>query len=120
AAAQNFFANFLAQGGTVEQLIAIIAGGDEYFSTRGSGTNDGFLDALFHDALNRSVDSSGRAFYDGQLSANVSRSQVVTEVVSSDEYRRDLVQSFYLQFLDRSAERTGDLRLGLALHVQKG
>jgi uncharacterized protein (TIGR03118 family) len=70
------FTNFLANGGTVEQAKAILAGSAEYLQSRGSGTNDGFLDALYQDAFNRAVDSSGRSTFDQALASGVSRAQI--------------------------------------------
>ncbi len=54
------FTIILDQGGTDEQIAAIVAGSGEYFQNRGKGTNDGFLDAFYQDALNRPVDAAGR------------------------------------------------------------
>src|SRR5262249_36280357 len=47
----NFFVNLLGTGGTIEQAEALITGSLEYFQVAGGGTNDGFLDALYRDAL---------------------------------------------------------------------
>jgi Tol biopolymer transport system component/streptogramin lyase len=43
----------LAQGGTIGQIEASVAGSPEYFQLRGQGTNEGFLAALYHDLLGR-------------------------------------------------------------------
>src|SRR5262249_55866610 len=50
----------LNTGGTDEQVQVAITGSPEYFQTRGGGTNDGFLQALYQDALGRPIDSSGQ------------------------------------------------------------
>src|SRR5207248_4914976 len=50
------FVNLLGSGGTVEQLEAALSGSAEYFQNRGGGTNDGFLAALYQDALGRPLD----------------------------------------------------------------
>jgi uncharacterized protein (TIGR03118 family) len=107
ASGLSTFANFLANGGTVEQAQAIIASSTEYFQTRGGGTNDGFLDALYKDAFNRAVDSSGRSAFDRALASGVTRAQVATIIFTSAEFRQDLVQSDYQRFLRRAADSGG-------------
>jgi hypothetical protein len=79
-------------------------GSQEYFQVRGGGTNVGFLQALYHDALNRDIDSSGQSFFSQALADGMSRTQVASLIFSSDEYRLDLVQSYYQRFLDRIAD----------------
>src|SRR5205085_11760517 len=88
----NTFVNVLLQGGAVEEVAAALAGSGEYFETRGNATNDGFLDALYSDALHRSVDSVGRAAWDQALAAGATRGQVAAAIFASGEYRQDLVQ----------------------------
>src|SRR5262249_25839150 len=90
-----------------EQVEAILAGSPEYFQVRAGGSTDGFLNALYQDALQRAVDASGRAAFSQQLSSGVSRTQVALTILTSAEYRQDLVQSFYQQFLHRSADPVG-------------
>src|SRR5207302_6680064 len=48
--------SFLMNGGSIEQLEAILIGSTEYFQTRAGGTNDGFLNALYEDVLHRPID----------------------------------------------------------------
>ncbi len=101
------FLNFLNNGGTVEQMDADIAGSQEYFQVRGGGTNDGFLNAFYADVLNRAVDASGRAAWDQAFAMGETTMQVALAILGSNEYRQDLVQSIYLQFLDRNADSGG-------------
>src|SRR5262249_3402062 len=63
----SFWANFLKQGATVEQMEAGLVGSAEYLRSRGGGTNDGFLSALYQDALGRAVDATGHDFFTRQL-----------------------------------------------------
>jgi len=98
---------FLQSGGRVEQLAAFITGSQEYFQIRVGGSNDGFLAALYHDVLNRDIDSSGQISFGQALVSGTSRSQVASAIFGSDEYRGDLVQSFYQRFLDRSTDSGG-------------
>jgi Domain of unknown function (DUF4214) len=93
------FTQFLAEGGTLEQVAADIVGSREYFRTRGGGTNDGFLDALYQDALGRAPNPTIRANWDSALLRGISRQQVAAAVFASTEYRRDLVESLYGQLV---------------------
>jgi uncharacterized protein (TIGR03118 family) len=92
---------------TVEQFAALVAGSGEFYQAQAGGTNDGFLDALFHDALNRAVDSGARTYFDHLLSSGVSTTEVATLIFGSNEYLSDVVQSAYLTYLDRPADAGG-------------
>jgi hypothetical protein len=107
AAGLQAFVGFLASGGTLEQVAAMITGSGEYFVNRGGGTNDGFLTALYADALHRAVDSAGRSIFDRALAQGATRQQVAQAIFASNEYRQDLVRSFYWLYLHRPADRGG-------------
>jgi hypothetical protein len=99
--------SFLQNGGTVEQVAAGILGSREFFQIQGGGTKSGFLNALYQDALNRAIDSAGQASW-LQAFANGARAvEVAGAVLTSLEYRQDLVESFYGQFLNRPADSAG-------------
>jgi PKD repeat protein len=93
------FSNFLAQGNTIESLQAILAGSPEYYQNRGGGTNDGFLNALFEDALGRPVDAATQANMERALASGVSRTAIATVVFGSHEHQGHLVQQLYERFL---------------------
>jgi hypothetical protein len=97
---------FLQAGGSVEQLAVLIIGSPEYAQKSGP-TNVEFLKALYQDALHRAMDVGGQAFWDQALAGGTSRAAVAAAFFASDEYRTDLVQSYYHQFLDRTAEPAG-------------
>jgi hypothetical protein len=103
----NTFIAFLASGGTVEQVAEILTGSQEYFLTRGGGTNDGFLDALFRDALNRAVDTSGRATFAAALAGGATRVRVAAAVFASLEFQQGRIGTFYQRFLHRDADSSG-------------
>ncbi len=88
-------------------MAALIVGSPEYFQVRGGGTNDGFLTAIYQDALNRPIDPGGQMAFTQALASGMTRSQVAAIIFSSPEYRRDLVQSFYQRFLDRVSDPGG-------------
>jgi uncharacterized protein (TIGR03118 family) len=101
------FTTLLDHGATIEQVEEIITSSPEYFQSRGGGTNDGFVTALYQDALSRAVDPTGRMVFDQFLAMNGSRMTVATIIFTSPEFRQDLVQGDYLQFLHRPADPTG-------------
>jgi autotransporter-associated beta strand protein len=98
---------FLRSGGTGAQLAAALAGSQEYFQVRGGGTNNGFLQALYQNTLNRALDAAGQASFNQLMASGMSAIQVASVIFSSDEYRSDLVQNFYQRFLDRATDSSG-------------
>jgi hypothetical protein len=101
------FSNFLAAGGTLEQAQMFIVASPEYFLTRGGGTNDGFLNALYLDAFQRGIDPIARTTFNQLLAGGVSRDVLVTAIFGSPEYLQDLIQGHYNQFLHRTADPGG-------------
>ena len=102
----NSFLGFLAAGGTYEQVQAMLAGSAEFFTLNG-GTNDGFLNALYQDALNRVPDAVGRAEFSQFLAQGGSRTQVAVVIFTSLEFDTDLVGNWYVTFLRRAADENG-------------
>ncbi len=98
---------FLAHGGTVNQVAAAIVGSAEYFDSRGGATSQGFVDALYHDALDRAPDPNGEAAFEQFLAAGNTRQQAADVVFNSQEYREDLVDQIYQELLGRSPDADG-------------
>jgi hypothetical protein len=98
---------FLQGGGTVEQLTAVVIGSAEFYQNQGGGTNNGFLSALYQDALNRAIDPGGEAGWNNAFAHGASPTQVAGAIITSHEYRQDLVQSYYSNFLGRDADSGG-------------
>jgi hypothetical protein len=101
------FTAFLANGGTVEQVAEMLTASPEYFENAGGGTNAGFLDALYSDALDRSVDPFGQAVFDQAMDQGVSRAAIVTAVFTSSEFEQGLVDGLYETYLHRPADDAG-------------
>ncbi len=101
-------------GGTDEQIIASIVGSNEYYNLpRVGGTNGGYINALYHDLLNRSpnpTELSGGLTY---LSSNT-RTQYASTLLAGSEYRTDLIQGWYHKFLGRSAN-SSEVSAGLSV-----
>ena len=102
----SLFVQFVAGGGTYEQVQATIASSGEYFQNHG-GTNGGFVDALYQDALLRAADSTGRAGFLAALAGGATRKSVADAIFQSDEYHQGLVRGYYQQFLHRPADSAG-------------
>jgi uncharacterized protein GlcG (DUF336 family) len=100
-AGQAGFVAFLAGGNPNESAEAMIAGSDEYFQHAG-GTTNGFLDALYQDALGRHVDQSGLDSWTPLLNSGVSRFQVALAIFNSPEAQGFLVSGYYQTFLHRT------------------
>src|SRR5262249_11392403 len=102
----NQLSSVLAQGGTIEKATAVLAGSEEYFTEQGGGTNDGFLDALYRDILNRPIDDAMRAAFDQKLASGTSRSEVAAMVIGSPEARQVLVHTLYTGLLGPGNDTT--------------
>jgi hypothetical protein len=112
----RYWTAFLQAGGTLEQLETGVASSPEYFRSRAGGTNEGYLTALYHDALGRDPDAAGQAGWGQALATGVSRAEVAAAVFASPEFLQDLVQSYYQQFLRRTGEIAGLNYWLVALH----
>lgn len=100
----NYFTTMLEKGGGVDQVASAMAASPEFFATQGGGNSSGFLSALFEDALGRPIDPGAQQYFGQELSAGVSRQQVVAAVFSSDESIRDVINGLYEQLLERPAD----------------
>jgi hypothetical protein len=101
------FVSFLGAGGTIEQVQVSLSGSQEYFVNRGNGTDVGFLNAVYHDALGRGVDAVSEPSWIQAMSSGMTPAQVAAVVFFSDEYRTDLIRSYYRRYLHRTADSSG-------------
>jgi uncharacterized delta-60 repeat protein len=107
ASGQATWTQFLAQGGTEEQLKASLLGSEEYFTRFGLSNNDVFLEALYHNTLNRSVDDSGKATWGAVLASGAPRAAVALALLRSREADMLVVQGLYQRLLGRPADDSG-------------
>jgi uncharacterized repeat protein (TIGR02543 family) len=84
-----------------EDFEATLLGSGEYLSTRGGGTNDGFLDALFQDLLGRTPSSSERGTLRTAIENATPRSQIAKRILTSSEAKTRIVKGFFSAFLNR-------------------
>jgi hypothetical protein len=106
-AAVSFYTTKLSEGLTEVELDELIVDSPEYFNVQGGGTNDGFLDALFRDALHRSVDPAAKIAFDAFFAVGGTTAEVADIVFHSIEFEHDLVESIYGTLLDRPADPGG-------------
>ena len=99
----NTFVTFLGSSGRDETLIAQILGSPEYFASRGNNSSDGFLSAIYCDALSRSIDQGAQNNDDSALGSGVPRAAIASSVLGSTEYRSLVVRGLYLHYLRRAA-----------------
>jgi hypothetical protein len=99
--------NFLGQGGTAKQLAAIFIGSAEYFSNRGAGTTNGFLQVVYSDVLRRPIDPGGAQTWSQALTNGISRTAVATAILASQESDQVDVEDLYGLVLHRSADPSG-------------
>ena len=95
--------SYFGSGGTDEGVIADIVSSDEYFHLpRVGATNSGYITALFQDLLGRTPSSAELIYWLGQMGGGLTRLQLAQKILSSDEYRVILIQSWYRKYLGRS------------------
>jgi hypothetical protein len=100
------FVSMLGSGGTVEQVQAAIAASPEYAQLH-AGSADGFLAALYQDALGRNVDAAGQAGFGAALAGGMSPGAVAAAVFGSSEYQARLVNDLFQRLLDRDVDAAG-------------
>ncbi len=72
-----------------------------------STANEHYVAEIYEDLLLRPVDPDGLAAWSALLDQGTPRSQIVLAIQASEEYRANLVQSYYVRFLNREAEPAG-------------
>jgi hypothetical protein len=94
---------------SIAVTIRSVAGASATANTSGlvGDVNQRFVAAVFNDLLQRPVDSTGLMSWTAQLQQGISRSQVVSGIESSLEYRTVQAQGLYRSLLKRSADPGG-------------
>jgi hypothetical protein len=103
----NFFVGMMGAGATVEQIESDLMGSAEYFQSHGGGTVNGFLAAIYQDALHRTIDSSGQTSFTQLMESGMSATQVALIMAASTEFHTSEVQNDYQTFLRRSGDASG-------------
>ena len=105
----SFYVNLLNQGQSIELIESEMYGSAEYYVNQGGGTNQGFLQALYRDALNRPLDQAGLDYWGAQLAAVPSLQAVAYGVLTSGEAESDVVAAAYAKYLRRPVDNNGGL-----------
>jgi hypothetical protein len=94
----------LLAGAPDEALVSGLVSTTEYFQNQASGQNAQWIQHIYQDLLFRSSagDPGAANFLNALNNGSMSRSQVATIIVTSSEYRTDLVARFYNTYLARS------------------
>jgi hypothetical protein len=106
AASLNYWTGQLKAGATLDQVKGGILGSGEFYGLAGN-TDANFLNALYTHELNRPVDGAGLNYWEGQLNAGVSRTQVADEILTAPEALNVKVTSFYQDVLGRNPDAVG-------------
>ncbi|HLJ93814.1 MAG TPA: Ig-like domain repeat protein [Gemmataceae bacterium] len=103
----NAYVALLFAGGTLDDVRIALTSSSEYLQARGGGTNNGYVMALYEDALNRSPDAGGLATFSQALNQGLTPRQIAAAIFSSKENLQDLIGAYYQQFLNRAADNSG-------------
>jgi hypothetical protein len=112
-----YFVSLMNQGMSIEQVQALIAGSTEYFLGRAGNSNTGFLTAVFQDILHRPIDPGSLQTLQGMLTSGTSRIQIALDLMNTTEYKTDLIQNAYQQYVQTTA---GPAVISALLSLQSG
>jgi hypothetical protein len=97
--------NFLAMGGTLEQLAAQLVGSNEYFQLHGSNIET-FIDGLYEDGLDRQPTTLELVSAEQALAGGKTRTQLALSIFTTPEALSNLVQADFQSLLGRRADPT--------------
>ena len=106
AGGAQHWVTFLQAGGTFEEVAEGLTSSQEYFVLQG-GANQGFITGLYQEVLNRQASNAEVAGWEAALDNGESRLDVSTAFLTSQEYRTNLVEAYYMTFLQRQADPGG-------------
>jgi hypothetical protein len=92
---------------TREEVAAYLVGGGEYYQGKGGGTDDGWLDALYQDALARAPTQAERDAFAQSGTGQGARQTFALDLFRTDEYRVLQIEGFYQTFLRRGLDAAG-------------
>jgi Domain of unknown function (DUF4214) len=113
----NQWIGLMKSGLTDEQSLAGFTSSPEYYQQAG-GTDQAWLDALYHDVLSRAADAAGEATWLQSLASGVSRFNVAYAFATSVEHETMIVAEDYQRFLGRTA--TASEAAGWVTNLQQG
>src|SRR5690606_11045991 len=87
------------------ELVAELTASEEYFSNTG-GSHDAWLAVIYRDLMGREIDAAGLAHWRAVLAVS-GRGSVVTGIMQSNEYRAAMIDSYFMSYLNRTADDAG-------------
>ena len=96
----------MQNGLTDQELEAGFVASDEFFANAG-GMNTAWVDAVYKLLLGRPADAAGESFWDAELAAGATRSQVALGIAGSQENNTQLINADYFHYLGRAADVGG-------------
>jgi hypothetical protein len=102
----DFWANQMVAGMTDEQVIAAFLSSPQYFNSKSNGDNVTWLQNVYHDLFNRTLDASGQNFWTTQIAGGATLNSVALSLLSSSEYRFDLIDGYFQLYLNRPTNST--------------
>jgi hypothetical protein len=95
--------------------IKAVFAGDGSYTTSSSGTvvqtvndpNTAWINKLYHDLLNRPADAGGIAYFNQQLAQGTTRTQLSMVLMTSNEFRDDVVTAQYQRFFGNAPDSGG-------------
>ncbi|HMJ75588.1 MAG TPA: DUF4394 domain-containing protein [Iamia sp.] len=103
AASRSFFVGRLERIGR-QKVMADLLASAEHRATQGGGTDAGWIDALYRDALGRPADAAGRQYFLQQLDAGRTRGSIASFFTGGAEGRTALVRRLMAELLRRPAD----------------
>jgi hypothetical protein len=119
----TYWTQLMQNGLTDQELEAGFIASDEFYAKAGenfdpgkdaddTGTTDldhntDWIDAVYKLLLGRTADSAGETYWNGQLAAGVSRSDVALRIAGGTENDTQLINSDYIHYLGRPADSAG-------------
>jgi hypothetical protein len=119
AAEVSAWVGLLKNGLTDEQMLAAFTSSPEYYQLAG-GTDQAWIEALYHDLLERMPDDAGEAVWLQELASGASRFDIAYGFATSVEYESLLIAGDYQRYLGRPATASeiagwvNSLQLGLS------
>lgn len=98
-----FFVERLGRIGR-QKVMADLLASAEHRATQGGGTDAGWIDALYRDALGRPADAAGRQYFLQQLQAGRTRGSIASFFTGGAEGRTALVRRLVVELLRRPAD----------------
>ncbi|HWB09244.1 MAG TPA: DUF4214 domain-containing protein [Pirellulales bacterium] len=92
--------------GTERRTAALLINSDEFYNLAGD-TVDGFITAVFEDALKRAPSASDLAYFSYQLTHGMTHIEFATQVLNSNEFLTRSYNSLYERYLGRPIDPAG-------------